>query len=239
MVLLTAQDLIEEPDFIKDVADYKAFFAKQSQLYTLLQQPEVLLHVESGKHYLIKPKIREPSSVPHTFYFQIICGAVAMMIGMSVLAYNFSSTSARLYALTGFSFMLLTFSAAAYSSRELALQGDLFRFLNAVNHGNAFIFSAAFVSLLWYYPSRLGGAKFPALAFALGALAFLSEIFLWFDNNDLTFRYPILLALLTSLILGIWQWVASRKDPLRRAAVKWFLLTLLLGLSNSVQNFPD
>ena len=68
-VTLSAQDLVEEPDFINDIADYNAFFIKQSKPHALLQQADVWLYVDTGERYLIKPQTRKLTSVPHTTLF--------------------------------------------------------------------------------------------------------------------------------------------------------------------------
>lgn len=224
-------DLLEEPDFHTEYANYTDFLHRQQALSSVLASERVGVVTGAGKTVWVTPDKRPMQDLPVIFWFQIVCGSIAWLVGASVFAYRQKDTAARLYALTGAAFVLITFSAALYSGRELALDGALFRWLSILNHACALLFSAAFVSLLWAYPSRLGGSSIIRLIFGLYLAVGVADTLQWAGDMNFGFRYPILAGLSASFVLGAMQWRNSRADPIDRAALKWFLLTLLLGCS--------
>lgn len=226
---LTSADLLEEPDFHTAYADYNAFLRKQQALGQTLASARVGLVAGDGNTVWLSPTKRPPQDIPFMFWFQIACGSVAWLVGASVFAYRQRDAAAQLYALTGAAFALVTFTAAVYSGRELALEGGLFRLLSVLDHAGAFLFSAAFVSLLWVYPSRLGDPRLIRAIFLLYLAVWLGDTWQWSGDMNFGIRYPILLGLAASFVFSAMQWRNSRADPIDRAALKWFLLTLLLG----------
>lgn len=228
-VPVTPDDLLEEPDFHTEYADYNNFLRQQQILNRVLASGHVGVVTGAGETVWITPEKRSVQALPLIFWFQIVCGIIAWLVGASVFAYRQRDAAARLYALTGAAFALITFSAALYSGRELALDGALFRWLSVLNHACALLFSAAFVSLLWTYPSRLGGYGIIRLIFGLYLAVWVADTLQWAGDMNFGFRYPILAGLSVSFVLGAMQWRNSRADPIDRAALKWFLLTLLAG----------
>jgi signal transduction histidine kinase len=224
---LVGEDIIEEPDFLHAYADYNAFMARQERLAGILAAPRVGIETPGGITW-ISPGQRPLGDLPWIFWFQMICGGIAWMVGANVIA-NSRERAARIYAMTGAAFLLVTYTAAIYSARELALDGDLFRALSIADHAGAFLFATAFLSLLWIYPSRLGGTAVP-----LGFLAFYSGVWVadtaqWVPDMNFGIRYPMLAGLGASFVLAARQWRRARFEPISRAALKWFLLTLTLG----------
>jgi signal transduction histidine kinase len=228
-VPVTPDDLLEEPDFHTEYVDYNNFLHQQQVLSKVLVSGRAGVVTDDGKAIWVVPDKRPVQDLPPIFWFQIACGVIAWLVGTSVFAYRQTDTAAKLYALTGGAFALVTFSAAIYSGRELALDGALFRSLAILNHTGAFLFAAAFVSLLWIYPSRLGGPGIIRLIFGLYLAVWVADTTQWAGDMDFGIRYPILAGLLASFVFGAMQWRNSRNDPIDRAALKWFLLTLLVG----------
>lgn len=224
-----AGDLIEEPDFHTDYADLNDFLSRQTRLSEVLATGRVGVVTGEGATTWVEVGKRPVLELPVIFWFQIVCGSIAWLVGTSVFVYRQSDLAARLYAVTGVTFALITFSAAIYSGRELALDGELFRALSVLNHAGAFTFAAAFVSLLCIYPARLFGNRVLGSIFAIYLLVWVCDTLQWSPDMNFGIRYPILAGMTASFVLGAMQWRNSRVDPVDRAALKWFLLTLLLG----------
>ena len=225
---LEANDILEEPDFHNDYADYNVFMARQTRISAALNEETVGLETSGGKVTWVKPGRRPPEDLPLIFWFQIVCGGIAWMVGSAVIAYS-RQPGAGFYAITGAAFMAITYTAAIYSGRELALDGSLFRALSVANHAGAFVFAPAFIALLWYYPSRLGDSRLPWLLFGCYFLVWLSDTLQELPNMNFGIRYPMLVGLAASFILAGLQWRKARFEPINRAALKWFLMTLTIG----------
>ncbi len=228
-VPITPDDLLEEPDFHTEYADYNKFFHQQQALSKVLSSGHVGVVTDEGRTVWVVPKQHPVQNLPAIFWFQIACGVIAWLVGASVFVYRRRDAAARMYALTGAAFMLITFSAAIYSGRELALDSGLFRSLAILNHTGAFLFAAAFVSLLWIYPSRLGHPAIIRLIFGFYLAVWVADTLQWAGDMNFGIRYPILAGLFASFVFAAMQWRNSRADPIDRAALKWFLLTLLVG----------
>jgi signal transduction histidine kinase len=224
---LTPDDLIEEPDFHLEYTDYNNFLARQGALARVLDGSRVGIETDAGIHW-ITPVKRPPEDLPTIFWFQILCGGIAWMVGASVIA-NSRVRAARYYALTGAAFLLVTFTAALYSARELALDAPLFRILSIADHAGAFLFAAAFLGLLWIYPARLGNARAPWVFLAIYLGIWCADSWQWVPDMNFGIRYPMLAGLATSFVLAGLQWRRARREPINRAALKWFLLTLTVG----------
>jgi signal transduction histidine kinase len=224
---LLGEDIIEEPDFLHDYDDYNAFMARQEQLAKILSADRVGLETPDGIAW-IDPGQRPLGDLPWIFWFQMICGGIAWMVGANVIA-NSRERAARIYAMTGAAFLLVTYTAAIYSARELALDGGLFRFLSAADHAGAFLFASAFLSLLWIYPSRLGAASVPLICLAFYIVVWIADTAQWAPDMNFGIRYPMLAGMGASFVLAALQWRRARFEPISRAALKWFLLTLTLG----------
>ncbi len=231
-IALEAGDLMEEPDALSAYRDYNAFLARQSALYRGLTQSQVALELEDGRVEMLSlPPHRPLSSLPLLFWYQLACGGIVFMAGMSVLAFRPRERVTFYYALTGFGLLIASSTAAIYSTRELALDGDLFYLLSITNQLGSLIFAGPFISILWYYPQRIH--RFPLGPVFIGYYMFcwVLNVLQVFESLDLVMRLPILTGLLVTLSLALIQWRATRTQPVQRAILKWFLLAWLTGTS--------
>ncbi len=233
---LQATDLIEEPDFFDTYPEMAAFFNRQSQLSALLHAGPLTLvwrDPQSGAEQplLITPHARHWSDLPAAFWFQWCVGVCALLIAAWVFALRPEHWGARLFALTGLAFPVFTTAAAIYSSRELALPGDLFRLLSSLNHAGANLFGCALAGLFMMYPTPL--VKVRALLWLAGVfgLWWLADALHWAPDQNWGSRLPIMAELLIAIVFGLLQWRSSRSRPLDRAALRWFALSSLVGAS--------
>lgn len=220
--------LLEEPDFIIDYADFNAFFDEQDRIAQALQQEQISFITDDGLIHVDTVE-RPLSSLPFIFWFQIISGLTAAITGSLVWMFRPRLASARFYALTGIFHLMVTYTAAIYSGRELALDGELFFWLSSMDHLGAMIFSASFISLLWHYPERLNAFPIHWVAYPVFFLVWLGDVNQWLPNTDYAIRIPIIVGLLLSLIIGAYQWRKTRGNPVTRTALKWFLFALLFS----------
>lgn len=232
-ITLQAQDFIEEPDGnLPSYRAYDQFIARQQQLFLAIQSADFRLIDREGRQYPTGLQdFRPVADLPPSFWVQIVVGLSAWLIAAAVGAFRPGEASARYLTLSGASTLLFANLAAVYSTRELALNGDVFRTLSDLNFFGGLLFAATLVCLLWTYPKQLGPMRL-ANALLLAAL-------LWFslqqtgliESMMLGRRWPVMLALLTSFVLAYLQWRGTREDPLGRAALQWFLMSWLLTSS--------
>lgn len=232
---LKTTDLIEEPDFFDTYPEMAAFFARQSALWAVVRSGPVTLVWRDQQgiegQTVIHARSRALSSLSVAFWFQLCVGFAALLIAAWVFVLRPDYWGARLFALTGLAFPVSTTSAAVYSSRELALPGDLFRVLSSINHAGSIFSGCALVGLFLMYPKPFVRARTLLWLPAVFGLWWLADVMRWASDQDWGIRLPLLLLLLLAIGFGLWQWRSSRHQPLGRAALRWFALSALVGCS--------
>ncbi|VCU68141.1 sensory histidine kinase UhpB [Pigmentiphaga humi] len=230
-VEIEAQDLIEEPDFFDEFADMNRFFARQSALRSLLDGPVQASWLDadgSVREATWTPQARPLPSLPLTFWFQLVVSCTGCLIACWVWALRPGDLGAAMFALTGIAFPAFALPAAVYSSRELALDGGLFRVLSAMNHGGAFLFGCALLAVFLSYPRRLVPAWTLALLPLFYGALWAADALQWVPDQNWS-RLGILSEMVGAMVLAGVQWRASRGRPLDRAALRWLALSMLVG----------
>jgi signal transduction histidine kinase len=232
---LLPTDLIEEPDFFDTYPLMEDFFARQSQLARMLRANTVTVLWQSGdqapQSSALTPHHRPLSSTGTAYWYQLLVGFAALLIATWVFVLRPDYWGTRLFLLTGISFVLFTAPAALYSSRELALPGELFRFLSSLNHFGANAFGCALAGLFLMYPRPLVRARtliWLPLAFGLWFVLDAAHLA---PDQDWGSRMPIMAQTLMAIAMGVLQWRATRGKPVERAALLWFALSSLVSCS--------
>lgn len=232
---LRASDLIEEPDFFDQYAEMDGFFARQTQLTALLAEPQLTLHwqtaVDAPVHTttLTVTAQRSPASLPLVFWFQLFAGSASLLIGAWVVALRPGDWGPRMLALCGLMFPLSTYTAAAYSARELAIDGTVFRWLSTLNHTGALMFGCGLVAIFLTHPRPLVRLRWLWLLPAVFIPWQLADTFRWAADQDWGARIPIMTEMLLAIALAAVQWRRSSGRPAERAALRWLALSTLAG----------
>ncbi|MBN9587036.1 MAG: ATPase [Afipia sp.] len=226
---LKSGDLIEEPDMIDAYDQTRDFMERQSSLAAILKGPQVVLQLSSGNAVGLTPESRPLRDLPAAFWVQIITGLGSLLIGGWVLAVRPADIAARLLALAGVMIMISAFAAAIYSSRELAIDGGLFRALSALNHIGALGFGMAMIMLFLSYPKKLAPSSW-LWGIALVTAAWLAaDILRLVPSQTIGSQLPTLLYMLTIVVLIAVQWFINRRDPRARGVLRWIGLSVLVG----------
>lgn len=233
-VELQATDLIEEPDFFDEYAQMRDFFARQSELSAALHGHDVSLKLLTADGTqtavtVLPAQGRPLSTLPAVFWFQLFAGSAGFLIAAWVLVLRAREVAVRAFAAMGAMFPLFTVPAAIYSTRELAMDGTLFRVLSSLNHTGAMLYGCGLVALFLSYPRPLIPTRWLWAVPGVMVPWLLTDVVQLAPNQDFGSRIPISLEMLSAIVLGIVQWRVTRKDPTARAALRWFGLSILVG----------
>lgn len=225
------RDLIPEPDGVLETyAVYDAFLRRQGELAAIQGSRLVTFVDDTGREWPVTPGASRPvTDLPPEFWVQVAVGVIAWLISAGVWVFRRGETSARYLLLSGWSTAVFSPMAAVYSTRELAIEGPLFRLLSDMNFMGGSIFVGTMAALLLYYPRRIGPAW-------LGPTMVLSQL-AWFAAQQVDLfesmvfarRMLVMVALVVTFVLSWLQWRMTRRDPVGRAALRWFLLSWLVG----------
>ena len=232
-VVLTAEDRIEEPDFLDSWQAMDGFFANQERLATLMRTPGAsLVRGTTQAERSVHPRVaarRPMDSLPATYWFQLLVGVVAALIGAWVWSLRPADPAARAFGVTGVGVLLSAHAAAVYSSRELALPEGIFRALSAANHLGATLFGVALCTLFLVHPRRRAPAWLIPALFGLSMVWWLADITRVAPDPNWGTRIPLILELLGAMGLAGWQWRMAAGRPQDRAVLRWFAASLLIG----------
>ncbi|HLP98113.1 MAG TPA: ATP-binding protein [Sideroxyarcus sp.] len=227
-------DLNNDPDVMLSFTEMDVYFARLDRLDSIMRSGDVHVAWSDGQgkdgETMIRPQVRHWSDLPGELWLVWMVGSLCLLIGAWVYVLKPRDQAARLFALSGLLLMVAAFPTAVYYSRELAYSGKLLRALMGINHFGAYLYVAVIIGLFLSYPRvlvrpvHLWWLAAPYfLLFLLDATHFLVEA----DDHLLA----IAIGMLLSLAAGATQWWLNRRHPVERAALRWFLLAMLVGLA--------
>lgn len=229
-IALVPGDLVEDPDGAESYAQLRAFFARQDALAGMLDAGTVTLVLAGGERIAVAPAPQRPlQDLPPVFWVQVFVGIVSFLVGIWVWSLRPRASGTALLAGIGASILVFSFAAALYSTRELALDGGLFRVLAALNHLGALAFGVAMTVLFLVYPKPIAPTWFIATLFALaGSFWFASTVQLGFLKPQFV-HLAITLEMVGIVIAVTLQYLKTRGDVLARATLRWFALSVTVG----------
>lgn len=227
----SAIDFTIEPDGnLPTYDDYRAFLTAQDQLARVLAGERVVLRDIHGVGHEVTPASGRPViSLPTDFWVQLVVGFFAWVIAAGVWAFRPADLAVRYLLISGFATLLFAPAAAVYTTRELAVDLAPLLLLKTFNFGGGLLYSGAMVALLWVYPRRLGPTWIAAAIVIAYIGWFAAQALGAFDSMLVGRRWPVFVALLGTVVLSVAQWIGTRRDPLARASLQWFLLSWLVG----------
>ncbi|WP_373490598.1 sensor histidine kinase [Parasphingorhabdus sp.] len=231
---LTPTDRLDEPDVFATYAEMGNFFARQGRIEAILSQNEVEIYVLGDNGAQSRTRVdlfrqRSISALPAAFWVQIAVGLAGFWIGAWVWSFRRSDWGTRFLALAGVSLLVSAFPAAVYSTRELAIDGTIFRFLSGVNHAGGLLFGVGMIGLFLSYPRQLVRSRYLALpALLFGAWLAVDQLQL-VSGPPIGIHLGVVTAMVTILVLVFVQYRVTRGDPLARAALTWFGLSVAIG----------
>lgn len=221
---------IDEPDKVESYQEFNNILLANSLLSRALEHNELGMKLSDGSFVKLTDQGRQLKDLPPLFWLQIFCGSMAVLILILVKVVHPKNPGSNALTILGLSFMLFTFAAAIYSTRNLIINGHLFHALSMLNHTGAMLFSAGTIALLWKYPKVITDSHIiSGAAFAIVAINIMVDG-LQLTKSPATGSYTWTLALLIFGLSGaVVQWWFARNNPLNRACVRWLLLAIFSG----------
>ncbi len=226
-----ALDFVTEPDgMMGDYGTYRVFLGRLDRLAEIQSAERVSLGTD-GRRLEIRParRGRPWTDLPPDFWVQVTVGLVAWLVSAAVFVFRPADTSARYLLLSGAATLLFAPAAAIYTTRELGMDGRVVQWASDLNFLGGSLFAASFVGLLLYYPRAIAPRWVGRAVVALFVLWFGLQQVEVFESMTFARRFLVMLAVVATFALAGVHWFQTRRDPVERAALQWFLLSWLLG----------
>lgn len=227
-IALNSLSILEEPDNFKTYHEYNQFVEHQKALFEVLTNNKISLTLSDERNIQLKPADTRPiANLPFQFWVLLVTAGIGFYIGLWIWVYRRGQIEARLLAISGFGFMLGACCLAVYSNRELVIDPSQYLLLADLNHLGNITFSYSSLILLCYYPSKIANKPFVLIGYLALFLVWLNQAQQWLEIPIHTFYFlPYLASSALGLIVGRWQWVKHKNNPVAKASIRWFLLTL-------------
>lgn len=233
-IALKAEDVMEEPDMLPTYSRLHEFLSRQDAIAEAIKGSAVELQWQdqgnpTPRTVTITPLERSLSDLPVLFWFQITVSVAGCLIACWVWVLRPKDWGARMFGITGLAFPLFVMPAAIYSSRELALPGNLFLWLSQMNYFGTAQFGTALGCIFMLHPKPLVHPRHLIWPFLIFNIWWLTD-FLRLAPSPYWGRHAAVLAmLLQAVTLATLQWRQNRGNALALASLRWLTLSLLVG----------
>ncbi|WP_337186955.1 ATP-binding protein [Phenylobacterium sp.] len=207
-------------------ADFQRFMSRQGRFASMQRQPEITFTDTSGRDWTLRPAPSRPvTTLGADFWIGAVVGAVSGLVAAAIFVFRPREAAARYVLLSGFGMLICAPIGPIYTSRELGLPELSFYLINGLNFLGGSLFAAALFSLLLYYPRQLA-PRWVGVAVVGAVLAwYAAQALGWFPDLTFARRFHVMCALAGTFVLAGIHWRKTRRDPLARAALSWFLLS--------------
>lgn len=223
--------LLEEPDTLESMSNYLAFFDSNRRYYEWLVQSDKQIQDTNQQWHKVSTDSTSIIDIPFGYYLGVFLALINLWISAYVWVFKQSDKAAQAFLLTGVGFFISATSAFTYGHRFWIMNGDLFYTLSFLNHLGAYLFALGFAQLMWYFPKPLAKVDWRVIGWFAVVGIVVVEYFQLIDSITQLMYLPASIGFGLAVIFASLQWVKSRGNPIERAAVKWFILSLFLGTS--------
>lgn len=230
---LSALSVMEEPDNFQTYAPYNEFIAHQRALYNILSQRLVTVILADGQTIELPVARSRPfNNLPVQYWILLIAGGICLFIGLWIWVFRRGEIVSRLIVLGGFGYMLGACCLAVYINRELVIAPNQFKVLSGLNHLGNYLFLSSSAVVVCYYPNKIAKIPFVFINYAVMIGVLLNEYLQMYELPIHTFYlFPLFVIPALGGFFGYRQWQIHANNPVVRASMRWFLLTLLLCIS--------
>ncbi|MFM2280334.1 MAG: hypothetical protein RLZZ444_2565 [Pseudomonadota bacterium] len=240
LLLLEPNDLVEEPDLLTSYAEINRFRARQQQIATLLRQPAFLVFSSKDGGLSLEVATIAPAQARSfgelglRFWVQVASAFGILLVASLLVALRPRDWAALTFSLSGLGAATAALMASIYSTRDLALPGDLFATLSLLNHIGTLTFGIGGALLFSTYPSRLFSWRW------LTPIVVLCAVSIWLYRSQMAPielvapHIPVIILLGAMIVLVLAQFRATRGNPVDRTIMLWLGTTVIVGTSSFV-----
>ena len=232
MVTLHNGMLVEDPDQYATYALYNAFFSGQERLMACYMNESIILIGEDGGEWTLPiNRQRTLGRLPASFWILNLTASVCFLVGCGIWWYRRGTITGRLLAVTGLCYFLSILCLSVYGSREMVMDPTLFRILSAANHLFTLIWCYSLLLMLVIYPARMGGKVTFFTIYGLALVIWINQTLQWIEVPvHAYYGLTHIASYLFSIFLACLQWRRTTRQPVERASLRWFILSIFISI---------
>lgn len=224
---LEEADLTTQVDgYFGPFADFQRFMERQGRYAAMQRAPQLVLTDSGGRDWTIRPGDNRPiTSLGIELWIGLVVGGVSWLMAAAIAAFRPNDISARYVLLSGAAMLACAPMGQLYTSRELGLPTLDFYLINGANFLGGSLFGAAIFVTLLYYPKPLAPRWVGLAVIAVFLIWYVAQAVGLFPDLTFARRFLVMCALVGAFILSAVHWRRTRRDPIARAALSWFVLS--------------
>lgn len=228
-VALQPLSLVSDLDRAKSFTALRELFAHTAELYEATRHERTEVHLEDGRVVALDRRDRSFASLPLGLWV-LAAGVVPFLVSAGVWSYRRRDLASRALLLAGISFMGIALTNLVYAYRQPSLDPTVFQLAVYGNRLSALLFFFSNMLVFWVYPYRMGSVRVIWAGLAGVGLLFLNELTQTVHWPGDPFAFPMVMSLPVTIGLVVLQWRLSRRNPVDRAALQWFVLAMMTGM---------
>ncbi|MBU2887770.1 hypothetical protein KO507_18550 [Gilvimarinus agarilyticus] len=238
-VLLEPLSLVSDPDRTGNFSGLNALFDHVAALYRATDQTQTEIHLQDGRKLILEAS-RRPLNSLSPWWWLMAAGTIPFLVGAGVWSYRRRELASHMLLLAGASFAIIALSNLIYAYRQPSIHPQLFEWAVAGNRLGTLLFFFSYLAVFLVYPRRLVSGRVLWALLVATLLLFVNELTQAVDWPGSTFAFPVVCALPATFTVIAVQWFLSRRHPVDRAALRWFVLVMMTGiiLVTSLYFFP-
>lgn len=213
----------------KTYAEWEQVLSDKAELWSFQREDLWLVKADGTKILMSANRLVGFNDLPLRYFLMATLSLAILAVSAGILAFAPPATGSMLAAIAGMFLSGILLYQALISSIRFAVPPLLLDMLYFLGAFGAVIYTFTVTAMIWHTPRPLARTPFATLWLLTATFVFVSNHFSLVTFPFNPFIFPMLAANAVGLLLLGMQIVRARNDPVDRATVSWFTLSLLAG----------
>ncbi|MEC9342323.1 MAG: hypothetical protein VYD64_00620, partial [Pseudomonadota bacterium] len=209
--------------------EWQAVLADKVKLWDFQTEDVRLVRADGEKIFMPADRRMSFIDLPIRYYLVAVLSLATLAVAVGILAFAPAARNAILAAMAGIFLSGVLLYQVLVSPIQLALSPLMLDLLFYLGGAGALFYTFTTTAMIWHTPDPPARFPFTTVWFLAAGFILISNRFSLVTFPFNPYIFPMLVANAVGLLLLGVQIVRSRNDPVDRATMSWFTLSLLAG----------